>query len=639
MTESTDRAVGVVSGRRLSRVVARLVAVMVIGVLAACALTACGVAQGKTASALIGRPTLAAGALGGPYTSGSVGAAELVLAQNGIATVADESSTAALVPVKGGTRLRFARAQVQSMALGAANGAGISGSALDFATTTPAGDVPISYLLAAWVSKGTTRSAHAIRTIMGSENWTQAPTIVFPTIALPLFVSDVAAAMPANPTASGTNPQGGTIIHLAGVTNAPCTLVSNFIDTTLASVFKSLALDAPSASPGSSVGRFFVGLWNAAISLAQAAITGLVHAITAPVVAAIGSISAAVAVISEVVSYITPWSVKVTADPTTITAGDSGSFSAAIDSPPGAGYPATVTDCASALGITLPKLGAGGADATWTLAGPPAMTATSATSVTLDEAGSTKIDYSTTASDSGCAAGSSGAEGGSGTLAVKRQAVDDLQTLADSMLTSGLGIAGSTVGSIVHSILDPILGAILGELDSLTRVNGTGTVIINPKSGSADCPTADQPSASAKPGDAAECLIGSWNTTVQSFNTKPLGGAGQVYTFTSTGTGSVDYSGSAPVSNLDGNGSIVYSGTAQWRISDFVSTTATTGTFTFTVTGGSVSANNDGDTSTIPSTGSGKLAWSCDGNSASLVEKVPDDSGDTETWTMQRESH
>ena len=638
MTESTGRAVGVVSGRRLSRALGRLVAVTVIGVLAACALTACGAAQGTTASALVGRPALAAGALGGPYTSASVGAAELVLAQNGIATVADESSTAALVPVTGGVRLRFTRAQVQSMALGAANGAGISGSALDSATTTPSGDVPISYLLAAWVSKGTTRSARAIRTIMGSENWTQAPTILFPTIALPLFVSDVAAAMPAKPAASGTNPQGGVTVRLAGVTNAPCTLVSNFIDTTLAAVFNALTLDAPSASQGSRVGGFFVSLWNAAISLAQAAVTGLVHAITAPVVAAIGSISAAVAVISEVVSYITPWSVKVTADPTPITAGDSGSFSAAIDSPPGAGYPGAVTDCAGALGITLPKLGAQGADATWTLAGP-GMTATSATSVTLDEAGSTKIDYSTTASDSDCAAGPSEAEGGSGTLAVTRQAVDDLKTLADSMLTSGLGIAGSTVGPIVQSILDPILAGVLGELDSLTRVNGTGTVIINPKSGSADCSKADQPAASAKPGDATECLVGSWDTTVQSFDSKPLGGAGQVYTFTSSGTGSLDYSGSAPVANLDGNGSIVYSGTAQWTISDFVSTTATTGTFTFTATGGSVSADNGGYTSTIPTTGRGNLAWSCDGNSASLTEKVPDDSGDTETWTLQRESH
>ena len=104
-------------------------------------------------SASSGRRIIPAGQLGGRFTASSVKSAEKVLALSGIATVAKESSTKALVTVHGPVRMRFTEAQVRSLALGAADGGGLTGSSLDSADPLPSGYPPFSYLLASWVSR------------------------------------------------------------------------------------------------------------------------------------------------------------------------------------------------------------------------------------------------------------------------------------------------------------------------------------------------------------------------------------------------------------------------------------------------------------------------------------------------------
>jgi hypothetical protein len=73
------------------------------------------------------------GLLAAHFTSASITNAEKVLAQSGIATVAEESSTKPLVKVAGAVRITFTQPQVRAMALGAAEGSGVSGAALDAA--------------------------------------------------------------------------------------------------------------------------------------------------------------------------------------------------------------------------------------------------------------------------------------------------------------------------------------------------------------------------------------------------------------------------------------------------------------------------------------------------------------------------
>jgi hypothetical protein len=55
----------------------------------------------------VGRAAIPAGRLGGAFTEASVRSAEEILARNGVATVADEKSTVALVAVSGPLRMNF----------------------------------------------------------------------------------------------------------------------------------------------------------------------------------------------------------------------------------------------------------------------------------------------------------------------------------------------------------------------------------------------------------------------------------------------------------------------------------------------------------------------------------------------------
>ena len=592
----------------------------------------------------------AKGQFGGPFTSGSVTAAAAVLAGGGIATVADESASTPLAAVTGPVRMRFTQAQVRAMALQVSDHGGVLGSALDATTITPTGDVPVSYLLAAWVSTGTSSGAATIRTVMGTQDWSDAPAVVFPTIALPLFVSDVIAATSGAPgaAASGADSSayrsriGGPHIEPAALpadlASAPCTLVSGFIQGVLNTVFNALTLTAPSGSGvGASIGGFFVGIWNVAITLAQQALQGLIKAVTGPVVHAIQSIAGAVAVISEVASYLSPWSVKVTADPTSIAAGDSGSFTGVVDGGSGgADFPAAITDCASAAGVTLPSLSAGGADATWSLGGQ--LQASDDTSVTLDRNASTTMNFSSTKDSSAdCNARAAAGSTGSGELTVTRPAVKDLQALVNSMITTGLGVAGSVVGPIVQSILQPVVGAILAKLDSLTETVGAGYVAITGQQpGTCTPPATPSPSPTTSATPTAVCLVGTWRTTQFVYNGQGVGGAGSTTTFNADGTGSLDYTGSGPVRVSIATYQYQGSETFHYVLTD---PTGATGSFTLTNISGNVSAlvTTQGGATSVPLPGDAKETgtWKCEGNEASTTESVAA-AGVTHTTEMTR---
>jgi len=440
------------------------------------------------------------GGLGGLFTAASLSAAMQVLANSGIATVANESSTTPLVAVTGFNGMMFTQAQVRSMALQAADGGGIVGSALDAATNLPADYPSFSYLLASWVTTINSPGAATIRALMGSRDWVHAPTVEFPTIALALFVADVIAASPA-PTNSPTGSQHRSVrpVVLLGLPSSVCSTVSNFIQNTINSVFGALRLTAPSGSGvGAAIGSFFTNLWNGAVALAQQTVQGLIKAVTAPIVNAIQSVAGTAFVIAQVVGFITPWSINVTAEPSSVTAGDGGMLTAAVDNGlGGAAYPPAVQDCANSMNITLPSLTTGGANGVWTLTAP--ISATGNTSVTLDSNGSSTLGFTsspTTDQGSSCP-GSSGpvtqpaTETGSASLSVTPPLLDSLKQLVDTMITNGLGVAGSIIGPAVQSILDPIVASILGQLNNLVAVSGTTYVVVtsSASSPSRSCPT------------------------------------------------------------------------------------------------------------------------------------------------------
>jgi hypothetical protein len=436
--------------------------------------------------------------LSGPFTTSSVGAAEKVLAQSGIATVADESSKTPLVALAGSLRMTFTAAQVHSMALQAANRDGIPGMTLDAAMNLPSDDPPFSYLLAAWVSKTDTPGATAVRELMGAQDWSQAPTVVFPTIALPLFSADVAANMV--PSSGSTSATTSAITSprtenrgpvLDGIISAPCSTVANFIQDTLNTVFNALMLGAPTgASVVSKIGRFFVNLWNNALSLAQAVVQKVLAKIGSIALQAIGKVAAVAVVVAQIAAYLLPWSVRITPPSQSVNAGDSGTLRASVETGTGAvQYPAAVIDCAN--GASLPSLTGADAPALWSLSGP--ISPSGPTSVTLDDSGSNTLTFTTSPPPSGeCASTQESTAPAQASISVTRRGISGLENLVSAMLTTGLGAVGSIASPIVSSLLGPILAQIQAQLIPLATVVGSAavTVVYQPSTG-AGCPSSN----------------------------------------------------------------------------------------------------------------------------------------------------
>ena len=342
-----------------------------------------------------------------------------MLARSGVATVANEGSKVPLVSVVGSVRERFTRAQVETMALSAADGGGIAGSTLSSVVKTAKGMAPFSYVLASWVLNAATPGSEAVRRLMGTQDWRRAPSITFPTIALPLFVSDVIAntahvgghapavasvAVGASATVSGTT----SVMQPMGFFDAPCSTISNFVQDTIDGVFNALRL-TPASGGGAAAGiaNFFVTLWNGAVVLAQQVVQGLINKVSQFVVSKIRLAAGTAIVIANIVSYLNPWSVKVTALPSAVVAGDIGEFRAKWQ-------PATASRrgqprCSTAflrVWICRPSTPPT-PKATWSVTAP--VFARTPTSIVLDSAGHGSLGYGTAPaprSGSGCSSAS-----------------------------------------------------------------------------------------------------------------------------------------------------------------------------------------------------------------------------------------
>jgi hypothetical protein len=219
------------------------------------------------------------------------------------------------------------------------------------------GLAPFSYVLASWVRNEATPGAEAVRALMGPQDWRRAPSLIFPTIDLPLFVADVIAHTP--PGTGGP----GKAATAAGATraeqamdffDAPCSTVSNFVQDTLVSVFDALKLTpAAGGGPGAALGNFFVTLWNGVVALAQQVVQGLINKVSQYIVSKIRLAAGAVVIIANIVAYLNPWSVKVTGIPNPLVAGGIGMFSAKVDTSNGiSAWPPALVDCLPAGGRT-----------------------------------------------------------------------------------------------------------------------------------------------------------------------------------------------------------------------------------------------------------------------------------------------
>ncbi len=457
-------------------------------------------------------------------------------------------ATKPVVAVDGRVVMGFTSEQVRVMAEEASLGSGLRGGALDAADPVHAGTPPLSYLLAAWVSSGSSAGAAEVRSLMGRQDWSAAPRLSFPVVALPLFTADVIGAVHAgSPAALATSRLIGSAprqVRLVNFINSPCSTVTGFIDDFMSTVFAALTLTEPEgATLGTKVGRFFVETWNTAVSYAQKAVHGLLKTVTEAVLTQIENEAAAAAVIAEVITNVSPWTATVTALPSSIALGDTGSFKAKVSSALAVDdYPAPMKDCADKLGFTLPSLNAKGASAKWSLSSP--LSPTSATSVDLDDNAASTISYKTepksSAGGGSCSGGSPssptpGTESAVGSITVTRPAVGDLKGLLANLLSTNIPV----VGGIVHRLLKPLIDEVLSRLDTLSQVTGSAKVAITPSRNTGGA------GGSCPPTHAGACLVGDWTVTSLTFDPHVAaaysGGAGTEIDIAADGTAVIDF--------------------------------------------------------------------------------------------------
>jgi hypothetical protein len=483
-----------------------------------------------------------------------VGSLESLFASEGVATVGSMASTVPVDPVTGRVTLRFTTAQVRAMAAGAASGAGLQGAALDAALPAPRGVVPFSYLLAAWVSRAGSPGADAVRSLMGRDDWSRAPRLVFPVVALPLFTVDVIRALHGSSAVPTSRPAPSRAM-VGSIIQSPCSLVSGYIDDVMSTVFADLTLTSPpGASLGTKIGRFFVDTWNTGLSYAQTAVSGLLKTVSETALKTIENLAAGAAVAAEVITNIAPWTAKVTARPPSIALGDGGSFKVEVSS--GAGdreYPDAVKVCAEKLGFTLPALNAKQAHAKWKLSAP--LSPSGPTSVDLDNAAESTVDYTTKSESSsggsgGCSGGGGskapGPESAEGSITVTRPAIDDLKGVLSNLLSTNVPVVGSTV----EKLLKPLLDEVLGRLDALTEIAGSAKVTIEPPSssgggGGTECTTSTKTTTTTAGG--GPCMVGTWtarNVTISGHGGSFGGGAGARWIIKADGSEAIEWDGS-----------------------------------------------------------------------------------------------
>lgn len=348
-----------------------------------------------------------------PFAEASVQATISLLAQAGIATYQDADSAAPLVAVtEPVSPVKLLHEQVRAMALEAHYGAGIEGSQLDALVDTEPDMAPPSYILAAYVSGSETAGAKAARTLMGDQDWQQAPVILYPQLVMMLFTADVlgarASEFDGGPIAGSVIGRGAQPIQrvaamaplLVADTGGYCSRVMDWINTALRTVFDALRLGQSS----NSVANFFAQLWNTVVALVEEVVTAIVKSFTQVVLDAIGRVAAIVATVASVVSLIRPWTVTVKAAPFETEKGiagilepQKGSVTVTVRLDGLTEWPEFAADCARTAGRPLPNLKPEGAQVTWerVIQNPPDLIREGLRREALDANASAQLDFVT----------------------------------------------------------------------------------------------------------------------------------------------------------------------------------------------------------------------------------------------------
>jgi hypothetical protein len=290
---------------------------------------------------------------------GDVDGAIQSLAAGGVAVMEDVTSMAPVVALTGQpSAMRFTRWQMRNLVAEADAHTGYLGSELDAIAQPPAGAPPFSTLIGAWLTRKDGALAQYAAGVMGSNDYKQSATLVFPTIVVLAFVGDIARV---GTTALRTPPRFDVEQLIAmpaeaeGTGGDACSTIAGWVSSVVTNVVAAVTANGNS---------WLATLWNTVVTVvgvaASIAFASLTRFLT--------NIATICGTLMQVASMFKPWSVTLAADPTTLTLSETpgqGQFVATLqaqDIP----WPATLIGCVQSLsGVTLESASYTDAPVTW----------------------------------------------------------------------------------------------------------------------------------------------------------------------------------------------------------------------------------------------------------------------------------
>ena len=304
-------------------------------------------------------------ATGAGATPARVAATIATLANSGVAVYRSPADEAPISRVPGESVIDLTLSQATAIADESPSG-GLLGRDLDALARGPAGALPISYLLAAWISTYQSPGAAHVRAEMGARDWTHARTVVFPTLGVFLFLADLGSGATAGGLRSArADAKAIALAAFGGPLTAVtlCGQIAGFVSETLAKLFAKIKSGADSV---------LAVIWNVAVDLAKDVVVGLVTSFTAATLAAIKAAAGVVGTLAYMTSLLRQWQVFSTADDNQKTfgidaPGPTGIVTVRVDASSQGALPEEVIDCAKLAGADVPSAAPPGRPLTWEL--------------------------------------------------------------------------------------------------------------------------------------------------------------------------------------------------------------------------------------------------------------------------------
>lgn len=390
-----------------------------------------------------------------------------LLARGGIETYAAAGDADPVAPADEPGPLTVTAWQVDTMQRQLNAGRGYVGRDLDALTGAASPDVPISVVLAAWISAADTEAAGVARGLMGERDYEHfALDIVYPDAVVSLFVNDIARDTGGRAPAASASPASfrSAPVMRAGL----CSTLVGQLSGALDSVVQSLQIQV--AEEG--VASILASIWNTVVSIAASAAQIAVQAFTSALLAPVTRAITLVAVLTEAATMLDPWVVSTTVAPSdSLPPGVDATVTSDVNAALEFEWPADLKDCASTLtGVTLPDPGkAAGSPVTWTYSDPYATTDLGAQDDVLDAAGTARLAFATKDQDPSELDGAPVAYPVLVGTDVERAQVKKLTDLISDLLLGGLP---APARSIVDQLLGPLKSATQAKLAELVSVQG-----------------------------------------------------------------------------------------------------------------------------------------------------------------------